>query len=152
MNSLMISRQPVGEFIRSASAGKSEFSGDHGINKIIYGLAAAETLAGAGIGYTLGAQHAARDVVTHETVMREVTRSVFDHFTPVVVSTDPLIISQMPVYRQVPTGQYEPVAVTNHSEPFPHTAVQGLITGAIIGAAAGLLTIAAVKLHEIVNE
>lgn len=163
----------VKDFFEENIVGKDPNSSDYypqyKVNKKMYGVAAAETAIGAAVGYKVGATHQAADIVTHETVVKDVMKSVqvgeqtvtggshYHHGMHYNFSEgnfefgyhygyDPSYVHQEPVYEQVPTGEKVSEVLTHHTEKFPHTGLQGLLMGTLIGGAVGVATLAIAKI------
>lgn len=157
----------IKDFFESNLVEQDKDSGDYRVNKKMYAVAAGETAIGAGVGYKIGADHQANDVVTREIVTRNVSKSVkvgertvtggnhyrygYD-FDPVKgefdygyhYGYDPNYQHQEPVYQTVRSG--ERVPVTHHTEKFPYTALQGLLLGSLVGGAIGVAQLLISKL------
>jgi len=163
----------VKDFFEENVIGVDSNSPYHGkqykVNKKMYAVAAAETVAGGAAGYAVGASHQAADVITHETVVKDVMKLVkvgeqtvtggshyhygmhYDlmegemkfgyHF-----GYDPSYVHTEPIMEKVPTGEKVSEIVTHHTESYPHTKLQGLLIGTLLGGALGVATLALSKL------
>jgi hypothetical protein len=159
----------IKDFFESQMVEKDKDSGDFKVNRKMYGVAAAETAVGGAVGYTIGADHQAADVVTHETIMKDVMKSVavgektvtggyhYHYGGHMDASSgnyefgyhygyDASWTHQETMYEQVPTGEKVPVHLTHHTQSAPYTALQGLALGSLIGGAIGVVTLAISKI------
>lgn len=127
------------------------------------GLAAGVTAASTGIGYAIGAQHQAVDVVTHtqvpypETVTLQTgthteTGGFHYHYSftngRFEYGWDPFYSHDEPTFETHETGRTLYRDVAHHTAGFPHTAIGGALVG--FGVGVGLCTAAAI-INGIIN-
>jgi hypothetical protein len=158
----------VRDFFERNILEKDAESGDFKVNKKMYGVAAGEAAIGAAVGAKVGAEHQTRDIVTHETVVRDVMKNVQVGEKTVTggyhyhygmhmnmdgemefgyhYGYDPLWTHQEPIYEKVPTGEKVSEVVTHHTEKFPYTTIQGIIAGTLIGGVVGVATLTIAKI------
>lgn len=143
----------------------SEKYGDYVVNKRMYAAAAGATAVGGVLGYAKGAENQKNDVVTTETVMRDVMKSVKVGQRTVTggyryhysggdwkYGYDPLYVHTEPVYKSVPTGEKVPELKTYHTANYPYTAIEGLVAGTLVGMAFGVAALVAARIIAVIKD